>query len=240
LNPRISSADRVAPIGVLGGLGPRASAEFVQTIYGLARDSREQNLPSILMLSDPGYPDRSEAFLAGKTSELLARLTQDLTTLTAAGAEFVVICCVTMHYLMELLPAELRRHVHSLVDAVMEELRSTDGDYLMLCSNGTRKLGIFERHPHWTRLSHRVILPADPDQSGIHELIYRIKAGAEIDPVVRRLETILDRYQTRSIIAGCTEFHILVRELERNRVQDSRWRCIDPLNTLAQAISKVR
>jgi aspartate racemase len=190
------------------------------------------------MLSDPGYPDRSEAFLCGETGELLARLTADLAKLAGAGAQGVIICCVTMHYLIEHLSAELRRTVFSLVDVVMEEVAKTDGNYLMLCSNGTRKLGVFERHPDWDRFCHRIILPTSADQNHIHELIYAIKADDAFEPVLRRLETILARYNTRSIIAGCTEFHILVRELERNSSRDPRWRYIDPLTTLAQAINE--
>jgi aspartate racemase len=222
----------------LGGLGPRASAEFVQTIYSFARDRKEQDLPSVIMLSDPGYPDRSDAFMAGQTDELLARLTADLSLLAQAGAGMLIICCVTMHYLFDLLPADLRSKVFSLVDAAIEEIDTTNGKYLMLCSNGTRKLGVFEQRSKWARIGDRVILPSSADQNQIHKLIYAIKAGEAMGPSLNRLKTILDGYETRSIIAGCTEFHILVRYLKRSRTRDPQFHIIDPLTTAARFINE--
>lgn len=49
------------PLGVLGGMGPLASAEFLKTIYECSVAGGEQRSPSVIMYSDPTFPDRTEA-----------------------------------------------------------------------------------------------------------------------------------------------------------------------------------
>src|SRR5215213_5223714 len=69
-----------AVLGVLGGMGGLASAEFVKTVYEVSGgvSHREQEAPVVLMYSDPGFPDRTEAFLGGETQLLLTRLIEAL------------------------------------------------------------------------------------------------------------------------------------------------------------------
>ena len=52
-------------LGVVGGAGPLASAEFIKTIYECSLGEREQEAPVVLLYSDPTFPDRTEALLAG-------------------------------------------------------------------------------------------------------------------------------------------------------------------------------
>ena len=63
-------------LGVLGGMGGLASAEFVKTIYELsgAESHLEQDEPALVMYSDPAFPDRTEAFLRGETQLILTGL----------------------------------------------------------------------------------------------------------------------------------------------------------------------
>ncbi|MCB1034320.1 MAG: hypothetical protein KDD47_10865, partial [Acidobacteria bacterium] len=56
--------------GIVGGLGPLASAEFLLTIYEQYTDVAEQEMPVCLVISDPTFPDRTTRFLAGDFDEL--------------------------------------------------------------------------------------------------------------------------------------------------------------------------
>ncbi|HEY0783486.1 MAG TPA: aspartate/glutamate racemase family protein, partial [Thermoanaerobaculia bacterium] len=62
-------------LGILGGMGPLASAEFVHTLYRLHLNGPEQGAPACVLLSDPSFPDRTEAILRGESEDLTARLT---------------------------------------------------------------------------------------------------------------------------------------------------------------------
>jgi aspartate racemase len=75
-------------LGVLGGMGGLASAEFVRTVYEISGEvcSREQDAPVVVMYSDPTFPDRTEAFLRGETQPLLNKLIEALELLNSMGA----------------------------------------------------------------------------------------------------------------------------------------------------------
>src|ERR1043166_7388006 len=97
-------------LGVLGGMGGLAAAEFVKTIYELSGELSvpEQEAPLVLLYSDPSFPDRTEALLRGDTQLLLGRLIEALEFLCAMGASELVICCMTIHYLLPQIPEPLR------------------------------------------------------------------------------------------------------------------------------------
>src|SRR5215207_7095330 len=105
-------------LGVLGGMGGLASAEFVKTIYEFSGEvsPREQAAPAVLMYSDPAFPDRTEAFLRGETQPILTRLIDALELLDRMGASRFVICCMTIHYLLPQVPDRLRERIISLTD----------------------------------------------------------------------------------------------------------------------------
>lgn len=136
--------------GVLGGMGPLASAEFAKTIYErcLSGD-REQASPKVLVYSNPAIPDRTETLLSGNPEPLLAALTDALQRLLRLDVDPVVVCCVTTHHLIPRLPPELRERLICLVSESLRALIADGRTHLVLCSNATRRLEVFESHPLW-------------------------------------------------------------------------------------------
>jgi aspartate racemase len=225
-------------VGILGGMGPLSSAEFLKTIYEHSSAEREQEFPSVLMYSDPTFPDRTEAFLNGSTQVVLEQLIASLRSLLEAGVSSIVICCVTIHYLLPRLPAELRQPIVSLLDVIYEQLARTRKRHLLVCSNGTRQLNLLESHPGWESVKNCVVLPEEKDQHRIHyELIYPIKNNPNLSELMPTLESLLAKYKVDSFIAACTEVHLLAKHTNLNH---RRYSCIDPLNILAKAIAEKR
>lgn len=220
-------------LGVLGGLGPLASAEFMRTIYERAAAPREQDAPRVVLYSDPTFPDRTEQLLAGVEGPLLAQLVAALRRLRGFGASPVVICCVTIHHLLPRVPAELRRHVLSLLDVTFGRVAALRRPHLLLCTTGTRRLRLFESHPRWPECADFFVLPSGPDQEAVHELIYRVKSGEDVRALAPRVEELLARYGLDSFVVGCTETHILAKHLAAAR--PGRFGCVDPLTVVAES-----
>jgi aspartate racemase len=226
-------------LGVVGGLGPWASAEFLKTIYEDSLDGCEQDAPRVIMYSDPTFPDRTDAFLAGNSAPLLRQLTTTIERLLEAGATRVVLCCMTIHYLLPRLPPHLRERVVSLIDVVVTSLMQQRGKHLLLCSTGTRKLELFEQHPHWSQVAAHVVLPVADDQRTIHQhLIYPIKKNPQLETLYPLLESLLDKYEVDSFIVGCSEMHLLAKRFVADAGRQKKYGCLDPLAIIARELSR--
>jgi aspartate racemase len=214
-------------LGILGGLGPLASAEFLKTIYENCRREREQETPKVIVYSDPTFPDRTDAIISGDYGALLERLIASLRALEYLGATQTVVCCVTMHALFDRLPTDLRRQMISIVDVIFEEIIRAPEKRLLICSTGARRIGLFESHEHWAAMRQYVVLPDDDDQALIHRTIYQIKQLRSLDELTQIFTGLLPRYGVDSFISGCTEMHIIAKRLESTAN-------IDPLSIIAK------
>jgi aspartate racemase len=225
--------DTAAVWGVLGGAGPLASAEFLQTIYACGGEGPEQGWPRIVLFSDPSIPDRTETLLRGDRRALAEEVTWRARRLIAAGATKLVLCCITLHHVVPLLPQDVSETLVSLVDLIFEAVEGSEDRHLMMCSAGTRMLGLFEDDLRWEQVANRIIMPDLNDQRAIHSMIYEIKQHMDSPQHQELLDQLLDRYGVRSWIAGCTEMHILAKRSASRLDVGRRAACIDPLAILA-------
>lgn len=215
--------------GILGGMGPLASAEFINSIYEETAGCKEQESPIVILWSDPTVPDRTECLLSGRYQPLLERLTSSIQTLASLGATRIVICCMTIHAIIHLLPSVLREKVISLLDVTLETVIRRQSQHLLFCTTGTRKMRLFEEHPLWPQAQNMIILPDDDDQGSIHKLLYEVKGQQEIAPRLELVEDLMKRYRAESYVAGCTEMHIVAKAHGQSR--GCHWKdfCVDPL-----------
>ena len=228
-------------IGVLGGMGPVASAEFLKTIYTCCRGEREQEFPVVMVYSDPTIPDRTTAFRAGRPDEVLEPLIVAFNRLLGMGATKLMMCCMTSHHLIPQFPAEIQERLISLLDIVFDQLAQTDKRHVLICSSGTREFQLFEKHERWESLKTHVILPNEQEQYRIHhDLIYPIKKNPDTRERLPILESLLSKYKTDSFIVGCSEIHLVAKQLVHSQTSQKRYSCIDPLMVLAREISKER
>jgi aspartate racemase len=226
-------------VGVLGGMGGLASAEFLKTVYETEVGEREQDGPVVILHSDPTFPDRTESFLGGRDEAVMEPLVRAVERLRGSGASSVVMCCFTLHHLLPQLPAEQRERVVSLLDVLMDELANARGRYLLVCSTGARQLGLFDRHPRWDEVRGRVILPDAEDQRRIHhDLIYPVKRNAGMAGLLGLLDELIDRYAADGFIVGCSEVHVLAKHYFATLDPERRRECIDPLAAVADAIRR--
>ena len=224
-------------LGILGGMGPLASAELLGTLYRLNLVEPEQEAPSCILLSDPTFPDRTEAILAGSTGVLARRLEQALQCLLDQGADRIVIACMTIHHVLPCVAEPLRRKVVSLVDLMVDEILVAPRRRLLLATTGTRTARLFESHERWYQIEPWLAFPAGDDQQTLHEWIYRLKSGAPGEECLCWIDTLADRYEVQGFLFACTELHLLHRHLA-TRPPGPR-DVIDPLWTAARDVGKL-
>lgn len=220
--------------GVLGGMGPVSSAEFLKTIYEQSLHVLDQEAPAVMLYSDPSFPDRTDAFLEDSSEVVLAQLIESLQRLADLGTTQIVLCCMTIHYLLPQVPLPLRRRVVSLLDVIFEHIQLTGKKHLLLCSIGTRRLGLFESHCRWDLAKDHFVLPDESDQRSIHyDLIYSLKRNRDLSTVTPFVDSMLEKYGVESFVVGCSEIHLLAKHYAS---ADGRlgYSSLDPLTILAR------
>lgn len=226
-------------VGVLGGMGPQASAGFIRTIYSAYRGQTEQQSPIVLLHSNPKIDDRTATFLSGADhSRILDELVMGLRGLVAQGATQLVICCVTAHYLLHELPEDLRCKTVSLIDVVFEELQGVWQPCLLACTTGTRRLGLFQQHAAWDRVKDQICLPTENEQTILHDAIYSLKRNHTPGQLIQVLLSLCQAHGVHTLIAGCTELHLLSQACAGPNELNLKIRIIDPLAAIALRYSE--
>ncbi|MDB5373314.1 MAG: Aspartate racemase [Belnapia sp.] len=108
-------------LGVLGGMGPLASAHFMLRLTLLTPAERDQDHIPAILWSDPRVPDRTTARLAGGEDPLPVLL-RGIAGLEAAGCGAIAIPCNTAHGWHAAMQAATPLPILHIVTATGDEL----------------------------------------------------------------------------------------------------------------------
>ncbi|HEX5062846.1 MAG TPA: aspartate/glutamate racemase family protein [Kofleriaceae bacterium] len=223
-------------LGILGGMGPLSSAEFLCTLYECAADGRaEQDMPLALLLSDSTFPPRTADSREESWAALRDRVEAGVQRLIAWGCDEIVLCCFTAHHVVPQLSPTSAGRLRSLLDATVAELLAATRPCLVLCSTATRMLGLLETHPSWPAVRALVRFPDDADQERVNAMIKEVKSRGASAALVSELDLLVARYCVENAVFACTELHMLNRAFEKQRLATAYLRR-DPLYSLARAV----
>ena len=195
----------VKTLGVLGGMGPAAGAEFMRLLARDAPAKRDQDHPRIIMLSDPSIPDRSDAIL-GQGENPTLKLRHGLERLAEWGADVLAVPCNTAHVFIDSFRNELPVPFIHIVEATVEAAAagSPEGAWL-LSTSGTRSSGLYTQCAK--KKNYRFLDPPDEAQELIQQCVLQVKAGkiTEAGTIMREIVEELWSKDDRLITTACTE-----------------------------------
>jgi len=205
-------------IGILGGMGPEATAYFFSLIIKHTAAAKDQEHVAVLTYSLPQIPERTAAIL-GRGPSPVPLLRRGVRTLARAGAGFIVIPCITVHgYLPDIRRAS-PVPVLSLLDETLASVKKKNPSLKragLLASTGTVRSGLFART--FAKAGVQIITPLAKDQAKLMEAIFGkrgIKAGF-VEGLPKRLVLGVARRLAKrgaeAIIAGCTEIPLVLRD----------------------------
>ncbi|RAM48050.1 MAG: aspartate/glutamate racemase family protein, partial [Hapalosiphonaceae cyanobacterium JJU2] len=100
------------------------------------------------------------------------------------------------------------------------------------CTKGTRYAEIFQNHNDWLLVKNYILFLKTNDQNFIHEQIYKIKTESHYDLEYYKcyLDFLASQYQVEGFIAGCTEIHLLSKQLIKSQKEKNvNYLIVDPL-----------
>ncbi len=195
-------------LGVLGGMGPLASAHFMLRLTLLTPAERDQeHIPAVLW-SDPRVPDRTAARLAGGTNPLPALL-RGLRGLEAAGCGAIAIPCNTAHGWHAEMQAATRLPILHIVEATaaeLERLGVASGPIGVMGTAATLAMRLYQQGLEGRGWSCLV-----PDEGEMAErvtpgigLVKANRVAEAYAPLAEVAQRLVDR-GARAVVLGCTE-----------------------------------
>ncbi|MBF0466399.1 MAG: aspartate/glutamate racemase family protein [Nitrospirae bacterium] len=222
-------------LGILGGMGPLASAEFLLSIYeNHGSLTVEQENPDVVLYSLASTADRTAAILGNNDDNLYSILKDNLIRLKRQGVHRIIICCFTSHHFLPRLPVELTQSIVSIVDVALKEIKKLKRPVLLLASRGCYEKQVFQASKLFSDVSEYIIIPDEHDRAIVHDIIYtNLKVNPNKSLAYEKVRALLVKYNTDTFIAGCTEFHMLVRYMLSNRM-NGVVSFVDPLHIIAE------
>lgn len=161
-------------IGVLGGMGPAASVDFLAKLVAVTPASRDQDHLPVIMASLPQIPDRTPAIL-GYGRDPLPELLAGVRLLNDAGAGLIAIPCSSSHHWYDALSAASRVPILHIARVAVAQV-PREGRVLILATRGALASGFFQRELAARGVAFEI--PADaPDQGAVDECIRLVKCG---------------------------------------------------------------
>jgi aspartate racemase len=195
-------------IGVLGGMGPAATADFLTRLVIAANASRDSDHPRVLVDSNPHVPDRNAA-REGRGPSPGPALAAMAEGLVAQGAEVLAMPCNAAHGWADDVRAATSATFVDLIDAAVAEALKTNPRRIGLLAVGaTLDAGLYQR-----ALAPHGVMVIEPDRTVFQPLVNAVKAGdtgPEIRTAMATEAARLVGQGADAIIAACTEVPLVL------------------------------
>lgn len=202
-------------IGILGGMGPLATADLFHKIIELTKAAVDQAHLPIVVANIPQIPDRTAALLRGgedPTPHLLASAER----LKHAGADFMIVPCNNSHYFLKQIHDSLPLPLLSMIDTTADVLHKQGVKAAgIMATSGTLQSHIYDDALQARAIE--AILPTDAEQKIIMEVIYDVVKAGHFDYDPAPFVAVIAALRARGaeiLILGCTELPIAITMFE--------------------------
>lgn len=196
-------------LGVIGGLGPMATAVFLERIVRYTDAQTDQEHIDIAIRHCPSIPDRT-AFLLGRSSlDPLPPMLKQARILADTGAQCIAIPCITAHSFHDQIERGCALPVIDTVTLTAETLRKKGVQRAAIwATEGTVRVGLFQKA--FARAGLEAVLPDEQTQDMITKCIYQdIKTGRapDIQALLSTKQGMLQQ-GAQAVVLGCTELSV--------------------------------
>ena len=224
-------------LGMIGGMGPAATADLLLKITKLTDAKRDQDHVHVIIDSNINIPDRTAAILHGG-EDPLPELTASAKLLENAGADMIIMACNTAHYFVTELAKATSLPIISMPEETAHLLKKRGiKKVALLATDGTVQSGVYQNVLDAEEIE--TIYPNHEQQALIMSVIYNYINRGILDasklPVREVLDVCIDlkKRGAEAVLLACTELPVAFDVM--GLLDES---CVDPTEVLAAAAVK--
>ena len=199
--------------GVLGGMGPEATVDFMSRLLRMSPAETDQDHLRLLIDHNPQIPNRHAA-IAGNGPPVGPLLASMAVGLERAGADFLVMTCNTAHAFQADIEQAVSIPFLSMIDMVLEDLDDQHPgveNVGVMAADGCLDAQLYQQALE--AMGRRSIIWSREERQQFMNAVYRIKSGL-LDQAVRdsllELGESLHSRGAEVLIAGCTEIPLII------------------------------
>lgn len=210
---RIDPASWRAPVvGVLGGLGPAATAVFLDLLVRVTDAATDQDHLDVLVSQHSTTPDRTAHILDPSAPDPGPVLARDAAMLERAGVGMLVLPCNTAHHYVRGIREATTVPFVSIVDVTADaaiERAGADRPVAVFATEGNIRARVYQEALEARGVE--ALVPGPDLQARISEIIFdRVKAGRPVEPEL--FEGCIDEalaLGAGTVVLGCTELSVV-------------------------------
>jgi aspartate racemase len=197
-------------LGVVGGLGPLATVDFLDKLVRLTPATRDQDHIPWVVVGIPQTPDRTQCILRNDDAPF-AHLLGAVEMLNRQQVATIAIICNTAHYWHARLQAHSQAPILHIADAAVRGLRGLAGGSRVgiLSTRGTLLAGFYQQR--LIDAGHGPVLPADTGAQEDVDLCIRLVKANDVAAAAscfgKAVRSCLDA-GCSAVIMACTEIPI--------------------------------
>lgn len=221
-------------LGVLGGMGPLATADFLRKLIEATPAERDQDHVPVIVYSVPQIPDRVGPVLDSTRASPVPAMIEGVRTLERAGVGAIAIPCITAHHWYDELCQAATVPIIHIAEASAAALRARGvaGQVGLLATEATLHSGFFQ-----TRLEAHGLQVVGATEQELHELVLPAIARVKRNDLPgactlasQAVERLLERGAEIAVLA-CSELPLALAAAEPALIA----RCVDTVDALARA-----
>lgn len=202
-------------LGVIGGLGPMATALFMQMVTEMTDAEVDQEHIEMLIHSCPQIPDRTSYILDHAKADPKPEMIRVGQGLAAQGADLIAIPCITANYFYTELEEGIRIPIINAIQETHRYLTERNIHSVgLMATSGTVESGLFQKE--FLSPDSRLIVPSKERQQEVMHLIYK-NVKANRPPQMELFERISEELRAGGaevILLGCTELSVIREDYE--------------------------
>lgn len=199
-------------LGIIGGLGPMATAYLFERIVEMTEAETDQQHIEILVHNCPSIPDRTE-FILGRSRENPLKPMAEVGKRLAEWADVLAIPCITAHYFhRELQEAVSVPLIHGVRETALYLKKRGLKRIGVLATDATVEMDIFGQE--LAKEGMHALYPNKECQKLVMHLIYEnVKAGRELDTAMyQKVKEHMFEKGSEVLLLGCTELSMIKKQ----------------------------
>ena len=210
-------------VGVLGGMGPKATVYFEDMVIENTNATKDQDNINMLVSVNSSIPDRTAYLLGESNDSPLPYLISDAKMLEKSGCDFLVLTCNTSHYFYDDIVKEINIPLINMPKETCDIINHNTKIHKvgLMATVGTIKSNVYKKY-----LQKELFEASDELNNEVMDLIYnKVKSGIRVTK--KEFYNVLNKYFDNGcdiVIMGCTELSVIVRDNDLytdNRIIDA-------------------